>query len=395
MTVFGTTLGELIKPAPTKRAGSVEYPILSMTMHNGLVDQESKFRKRVASADISQYKVVSKGQLVVGFPIDEGVLSFQNLYPHAIVSPAYHIWDLADSFEVDTGYLQRFLRSPDALAYYASKLRGTTARRRTLPNDLFLALPVPLPAISEQRRIAQVLDSVDVLRAKRRETINYLDDVTRSIFVAMFGDPAQNPEGWPRAPLGTLLSRIDSGHSPQCMDRPARGGEWGVLKLSSITSCEFNPLENKALPETASPRQENEVRPGDLLFSRKNTKALVAACALVRQTPRRLLMPDLIFRLEPDPTAQIDLTFLHQLLIFPSRRRQIQELATGSSASMSNISKAKLASVEIEIPPLSRQQAFAERVAVVDRIRSSQRSHLSELDALFTSMQHRAFRGEL
>ncbi|MET3164945.1 UNVERIFIED_ORG: hypothetical protein ABIB19_003376, partial [Arthrobacter sp. UYEF10] len=69
-------LGGLIRPAKTMRAGGTEYPLLSMTMRNGLVPQGEKFKKRVAGADLSQYKVVQNGQLVVGFPIDEAVLAF-------------------------------------------------------------------------------------------------------------------------------------------------------------------------------------------------------------------------------------------------------------------------------------------------------------------------------
>src|ERR1044072_399010 len=89
-------LGDIVRPAATRRAGNKDLPILSMTMRDGLVDQADKFKKRVASADTSAYRIVDRGQLVVGFPIDEGVLSFQRLYDSVIVSPAYEIWDLVD-----------------------------------------------------------------------------------------------------------------------------------------------------------------------------------------------------------------------------------------------------------------------------------------------------------
>lgn len=164
-----TPLGELITAATPRRAGSASHPILSMTMHHGLVDQSEKFKKRVASADTSDYKVVKKGQLVVGFPIDEGVLSVQRLHPEAIVSPAYNIWDVRP--DIDSRYLEKYLRSPTAISYYRSKLRSTTARRRSLTRSDFLRLPVPIPEISEQRRLVDVLDRADALRAKRREAI--------------------------------------------------------------------------------------------------------------------------------------------------------------------------------------------------------------------------------
>ena len=118
-------LGELIVPARPVRAGAHEFPLLSMTMSSGLVDQKVKFKKRIASLDTSQYKVVSQGQLVVGFPIDEGVLDVQSSYPQAIVSPAYGVWDIRDDL-VDGSYLVRLLRSERALAYYRTKLQGTT-----------------------------------------------------------------------------------------------------------------------------------------------------------------------------------------------------------------------------------------------------------------------------
>ena len=81
----------------------------------------------------------------MGFPIDEGVLSFQTLYDEAVVSPAYDVWSITQNELVEIKYLERFLRSPFALKFYASKLRGTTARRRSLPDDIFLSLLVPLP----------------------------------------------------------------------------------------------------------------------------------------------------------------------------------------------------------------------------------------------------------
>ena len=188
-----------------RRAGARDLPILSMTMRDGLVDQEEKFKKRIASANTSTYKIVKRGQLVVGFPIDEGVLSFQDRYSEALVSPAYEIWDIKSSEHIETRYLEKYLRSSRAINYYRSKLQGTTARRRSLPKDAFLALPITLPATSEQQRIVQILDSAEKLRTKRRATIALLGDLTQSAFLEIFGNPAHNPMGWPIKTVGDLL----------------------------------------------------------------------------------------------------------------------------------------------------------------------------------------------
>src|SRR4051794_16681965 len=106
-----TPLGELIAPAEPRRAGDSVLPVLSMTMRSGLIEQSAKFKKRVASEDTSDYRVVRRGELVVGFPIDEAVLAFQHLYPEAVVSPAYTVWQVRDDTAVDRSYLERYLRS--------------------------------------------------------------------------------------------------------------------------------------------------------------------------------------------------------------------------------------------------------------------------------------------
>lgn len=199
------SLGDLITPAKLRRAGDADLPILSMTMRDGLVDQADKFRKRIASADTSPYKRVLRGQLVVGFPIDEGVLSFQRLHDEAIVSPAYDVWDVRQLDVVDIAYLERVLRSTRALAFYRSKLQGTTARRRTLPDDVFLSLPIALPSIDEQRHINEILDKADGLHRKRQEAIRLADDLLRAVFIDLYGDPMINPKGWPVYKMGDVI----------------------------------------------------------------------------------------------------------------------------------------------------------------------------------------------
>src|SRR5262249_3140322 len=83
---------ELFASSGSDRIGPGDNaPVMSITMDRGLIDQSAKFKKRIASADISHYKKVYRNELVVGFPIDEGVLGFQKKYQYAAVSPAYTI----------------------------------------------------------------------------------------------------------------------------------------------------------------------------------------------------------------------------------------------------------------------------------------------------------------
>ena len=256
-------------------------------------------------------------------------------------------------------------------------------------------ISIPLPPVEEQRRIAAILDQAETLRTQRRTALALLDSLTQSLFLDMFGDPVANPKGWQRLPLSALVEKIDSGWSPVCLDRRAEEGEWAVLKLGAITSCEFKPQENKALPPDIAPVESIEVKPGDLLFSRKNTYELVAACALVNQTPARLMMSDLIFRFRLNASSAVIPQYLHRLLTYATKRQEVQKLAGGSAGSMPNISKAKLLDFLIEVPPLPLQKTFATRIASIEALKTTHRHALAALDALFASLQQRAFTGAL
>src|SRR6185437_3217663 len=72
------------------------------------------------------------------------------------------------------------------------------------------SLKIPLPPLPEQRRIADVLDRAEALRAKRRAALAQLDTLTQAIFIDMFGDPTQNPRGWKSKALADLVRDDDS-----------------------------------------------------------------------------------------------------------------------------------------------------------------------------------------
>ncbi|MFE1311692.1 restriction endonuclease subunit S [Streptomyces sp. NPDC058755] len=309
---------------------------------------------------------------------------------HQIGSGSTEFHVIRPGKEADARYLLRFLRQDWVRVEGELRMTGSGGQRR-VPEAYLTSLAVPLPPFAEQRRIAAILDHVDTLRAKRREAIALLDDLVRATFLDMFGDPLANPRGWSRVPMREFVDRIDSGKSPQCLDRPAAEGEWGVLKLGAVTKCVYQPNENKALPASVSAEPGNEVKKGDLLFTRKNTPDLVAACAYVRDTPSRLLLPDLIFRLVLG--EMVDEVYLQALLSWPPKRRKVQELASGSAASMPNISKSKLLGFVCEIPPLELQQEFALRVEGIESQKAIHQTHLATLDELFTSLQQRAFSG--
>lgn len=380
-------LGSLIEPAKLRRAGSGDFPILSMTMHHGLVDQGEKFKKRVASRDTSTYKIVRRGQLVVGFPIDEGVLSFQDKYDEAIVSPAYEIWDVRDSKLIDRAYLERFLRSPRALAYYAGKLQGTTARRRSLPRDVFLELPVVISELAQQQRIVQVLDHVDALRVKRQEAVALLDGLAEAIFLDMFGDPSRNEKGWPMKKIGDLVTSANYGTS----EKASGAGDLPVLRMNNITASGRVDLGDLKYMDRATVSEKYLARSGDVLFNRTNSPELVGKSAIYRGSDE-LAFAGYLIRVRVNEVN--DPEYLAAFLNTRYAKRVLKGMCK-SIVGMANINARELQGIDVAEPPLPLQIQFGERMRAVEAMRGTHRHHLDKLDALFASIQGRAFRGEL
>jgi type I restriction enzyme S subunit len=385
MSFQDTPLNSLIEPAPLERAGKRELPVLSMTMHEGLVDQAAKFKKRVASSDTAGYKVVRRNQLVVGFPIDEGVVSFQDLYDKAIVSPAYDIWNLRTNHEVEPAYLERFLRSPRALAFYRTKLRGTTARRRTLPDDIFLKLGVPLPPLPEQRRIAEILDNADALRAKRRAALAQLDTLAESIFLDMFGDSRDE-----ECALGQHAIRVTKGTTPTTLGYSFADSGIPLLRVQNLRGDHIDFAEDVLYvsEETHRALSRSQIRPGDVLTTIAGTigrTVVVPANAPDANCNQAVAIIT--------PRESLNSVYLCYWL---RSRDALQQMSRGQvTATISNLSLSQIKSLRIRVPSIVEQRGFAARVEAVDRAKAAHQSALTEVNALFASLEHRSFRRQL
>lgn len=289
---------------------------------------------------------------------------------------------------VDARYLMHFLRTDCVRATGELRMTGSGGQRR-VPVKYLQDLEVSVPSLDEQRRIAAILDHADALRAKRRQVLAHLDNLTQSIFHDMFGDPDEYPI---KAPFGGVASL--AGGRNLVADDSSADSEFRVLKISAVTTGRFKPWEAKALPHEYVPPEEHLVRKGDLLMSRANTTDLVGAVALVDSDPSGLVLPDKVWRFVwHDP--QSEPVFFHALMSTPSIRRRISRLSSGTGGSMKNVSKAKLNLMPVPQVDVSLQRTFVDTVSAASRVYRGQQQAANYFDELFASLQARAFRGEL
>lgn len=290
-------------------------------------------------------------------------------HPFGFGSTEFHVVR-ARPAKLDPRFLLHALRQPVFRLKGERRMTGSAGQRR-VPENFLSTFAIPLPPLDEQRRIAAILDKADTLRAKRRAALKKLDELTQSIFLDMFGDPATNPKGWP------------------------------VKRIEEITEC----LDRLRRPVTESDR-----KPGNVPYYGANgqqgwidTALFDEPLVLVAEDGGYFDAPErgVAYRIDGPAWVNnhahilraipryVETEFLHRAL------RHFNFLPYISGTTRAKLTQGQLNAVKLFVPPLDLQRQFASRVAGVERIVRVTSASDDQLGGLFTSLQHRAFRGEL
>ena len=246
---------------------------------------------------------------------------------------------------------------------------------------------MPLPPLPEQRRIVDLLSRAEGIVRLRREAEKKAAELIPALFLDMFGDPATNPKGWPVRQVSDFVSRFEGGKNIQAGSE--NGSPYRILKVSAVTSGRYRESESKPSPDGYCPPASHIVRAGDMLFSRANTEELVGATAIVEKTDGQTLLPDKLWRFvwnEP-----LEPAYMHALFQSGHVRRELGKLSSGTSASMRNISQAKLYALSLPVAPYLKQKDFAERSAMIHSIQSQQSAATAKAHATFDALLARCF----
>jgi len=301
------------------------------------------------------------------------------------------IW-LRKKSEVDTSYIKWALRS-SKVQQYIQNYSGATVGTFTISKAK--KTQIPLPPLAIQKQIAAVLDKANKLRQQSQQMEQELNSLAQSVFLDKFGDPKSNPKRWQKRPLKSILEKLVGGKSLAAPEQHTDVSEYRVLKISAVTSGQYNPSESKALPADYIPPKEHFVQVNDLLFSRANTTELVGATTMVFDTPENLLLPDKLWKFqwkESEPLSQI---FMWKLLSSKAMRHRLSEISSGSGGSMKNISKSKLLELEVIFPDYEKQMEYENfYLRLRDQILLN-KEYISQAEGQFDSLMQRAFKGEL
>jgi type I restriction enzyme S subunit len=289
--------------------------------------------------------------------------------------------------KADPNYIAYWLKSPTFMAWRDSQANGVNIQNLR-PNEV-REIEIPLPPLTEQKRIASLLARADRLRQLRRTAHELGDALLQSVFLEMFGDVAHSK--WDKSELGELIEGFEAGVNYLPGGEGEKVSEWRVLKISAVTWGDFDPTESKAIREYDEFDEKHIVRQGDLLISRANTTELVGAVSLVKIIPPKVLLPDKLWRVKFKEDSAILPEYTLHLLRQPELRKIIGDLATGSSGSMKNISMEKAYTLPIPVPPLSLQEEFAGVVARVESLRGRMGESTRQVEGLFESLLEQSF----
>ncbi len=290
---------------------------------------------------------------------------------------------------LDAGYVHHWVNTPRT----RRELRNVVKGIHLYPKEVS-RLAVALPPLDEQRRIAEVLDRVEALRAKRREAIAHLDTLAHSIFLDMFGDDCTY-DSVDTTVAGVADARrgaIRTGpFGSQLLHSEFRSSGIAVLGIDNAVDNEFKWGKPRYI-STAKYRalERYTVHPGDVLITIMGT---CGRCAIVPDDIPPAINTKHLCCISLDRSRCLPGFLQAYFLIHPLARRYLEKRAKG--AVMDGLNMGLIRDMPLSLPTIRLQQVFVDRAAAVTEHRSKLRSSLAGFDALFASLQHRAFRGEL
>jgi type I restriction enzyme S subunit len=358
------------------------FPWLSIAdMNQGREIRQTKEMITERAVRECNCRQVEAGTVLLSFKLSIGKVGIASV--PLFTNEAIAALPIRDERRLDPVFLTWALQSINLASGLDRAAKGLTLNKAKL-----IDVPIPLPPLAEQRRIATILDQAEALRAKRRHALAQLDTLIQYIFLDLFGDPAANPKGWPIVRIGDLLSSASYGSS----EKAGATGEFPILRMNNITTTGKLDLEDlKYIDIKPSEHDRYLVHDGDILFNRTNSAELVGKTAIFRGA-KPMAYAGYLIRLRTNEKA--DPEFVSGVLNSRYGKRTLRGMCK-SIIGMANINAKEVQAIPIPQPPLSLQREFATQVSAVERLKASQRASLAKLDALFASLQHRAFRGEL
>jgi len=281
---------------------------------------------------------------------------------------------------------------------YWKWVRATSARsgQPGINSNEYASLPVDLPAINdgrgllEQQKIADCFSSIDELITSETRKLNALKVHKKGLMQQLFPLEGETiprlrfPEfraalEWQEKSFSEFVTEMESGVSVNSYDSPVMDRSTpGILKTSCVIAGAFLPHENKKIVESETSFARTIPKANTILVSRMNTPLLVGESGYVGADYPNLFLPDRVWRVSCDESI-VHTSFFSLYLASDKMRAFLKIVATGTSASMKNISKPTFLNSKLHIPSTIEQEKIADFLGAVDHRIDMQSQRLEAL----------------
>lgn len=265
----------------------------------------------------------------------------------------------------------------------------TGAANMSISIDRLATVPIEFPPLADQERIVKLLDEIEDLQELRTQADRRATDLLPALFHAVFGDPARNKEQWPIFKFGELAANTRNGINP-----PKSQFGIGVPFVTVNNLYDGLEIKTEKLQQVSISVEEEakyKLLPGDICFARSSVKRDGVGMPSVFAASLPAVFGGFIIRVRVKP--ELNPVYACSFFLLPSTRRHV--IDASNTATITNISQPSLLGIEIPVPPLRLQNEFAQRVTEMREIEAGQATSRTRLDALFQSILHRAFNGDL
>lgn len=284
-------------------------------------------------------------------------------------------------------YLYFFLKSKTD--YLNSLGRGATFKE--ISKSIVESIEIPLPEVNQQKEIAEKFKKLEQLISLRKQQLAKLDELIKARFVEMFGDPDQNPKGWPLVSVTEIIRDKASNGFFAKRDAYKDDGNVQILGVSNVVNRMYS--NTKELPRTNATQAEKEkysVKYGDMLFCRSSLVAdgIGKASIVAKGTFPNVLFECHVIRLSLDLQKCVP-EFVQVLSTTPFFRRQI--IAQSKTATMTTIGQDGILKSSVVLPPIDLQNQFAAFVERVDQQKQIVQQGLEKLELMKKALMQEYF----
>lgn len=267
--------------------------------------------------------------------------------------------------------------------------KGTGSTFKAINKQDLSGLIIPLPALDIQKKIAHDLDTVSKLLNLRKRQLEELDQLIKSVFYEMFGDPVTNEKEWEIKVLSSCTSKIGSGATPKGGEENYKKTGISFIRSLNVYDGYFN-FQNLAYIDNkqAEALKNVVVEEGDVLIN--ITGASIARSCVVPSEilPARVNQHVSIVRPIKDQLVSI---YLNHLFIVDTFKQKLLSIGKGNGATREAITKQQLENLKIPVPPLNLQKKYAKIVTQIEFEKSLIKQSIVETQLLFDSLMSKYF----